>query len=154
MRESRNRTASSPPGERRTGPATYWSGVKKGIAPDLFHAHKLTVEGLIAHRLAGGFYAGERVSSLIAFESIVVGDQGSVTGSCSDPSAADGEQRLEVAIDGKMTLNFKGKSDDVLAILLAELGVSIAEALPQPDRLHHAVKGVGCLAQRLGNVGG
>lgn len=26
---------------------------KKGIAPDLFHAHKLTVEGLIAHRLSG-----------------------------------------------------------------------------------------------------
>lgn len=25
---------------------------KKGIAPDLFHAHKLTVEGLIAHRLS------------------------------------------------------------------------------------------------------
>ncbi|MEQ8409963.1 MAG: glycosyltransferase [Erythrobacter sp.] len=25
---------------------------KKGIAPDLFHAHKLTVEGLVAHRLS------------------------------------------------------------------------------------------------------
>ncbi len=29
----------------------------KGIAPDLFHAHKLTVEGLIAHRLSGEFGA-------------------------------------------------------------------------------------------------
>ena len=37
--------------------------------------------------------------------------------------------------DGKMTLNFKGKSDDVLALLLAELGVSIAEALPQPKEM-------------------
>jgi hypothetical protein len=33
--------------------------------------------------------------------------------------------------DGLMTLNFKGKSDDVFGLLLAELGVSLADALPR-----------------------